>query len=207
MIAGALLDPLEGGDMNRGRVTWIGILAGLGLVLCLGGLRGAPVPAHAAGAGSPFLPTPPFGPPREIVLYAHAKSLVRRGRHWELRVDPAQFLSGLTAQRAAVEDGAIAAGDAVPNDYYTRDESHRLLTFRVAPRARITVIAPGLKATAIAVPELADPRRQEDRTPAVRAAGWVLDSRRGGHGARDGPAVHALVPLRRSHGLPDAWVP
>ena len=154
MIAGALLDPLEGGDMNRGRVTWIGILAGLGLVLCLGGLRGAPVPAHAAGAGSPFLPTPPFGPPREIVLYAHAKSLVRRGGHWELRVDPAQFLSGLTAQRAAVEDGAIAPGDAVPNDYYTRDESHRLLTFRVAPRARITVIAPGLKATAIAVPEL-----------------------------------------------------
>lgn len=140
--------------MNRGRVTWIGILAGLGLVLCLGGLRGAPVPAHAAGAGSPFLPTPPFGPPREIVLYAHAKSLVRRGGHWELRVDPAQFLSGLTAQRAAVEDGAIAPGDAVPNDYYTRDESHRLLTFRVAPRARITVIAPGLKATAIAVPEL-----------------------------------------------------
>jgi hypothetical protein len=89
------------------------------------------------------------------VLYAHAKSLVRRGGHWELRVDPAQFLSGLTAQRAAVEDGAIAPGQAVPNDYYTRDESHRLLAFRIAPLAHVTVMTRGPKATPITVPELA----------------------------------------------------
>ena len=104
---------------------------------------------------SPFLPTPPLGPPREMVFYGHAKSLARRSGHWELRVDPALFLSGLAAQHAAVEDGAIAPGEAVPNDYYTRDDSHRLLTFRVAPRARVTVMTAGPKATAIPVPELA----------------------------------------------------
>ena len=141
--------------MNRGRVTCIGAVAGLALLLWLGGLPGRPAPARAASSASPFLPGPPFGPPREIVLYAHAKSLVRRGGHWELRVDPALFVSGLTAQRAAVEDGAIGPGEAVPNDYYTRDDSHRLLTFRVAPLAHVTVMTRGPKATSITVPELA----------------------------------------------------
>jgi hypothetical protein len=141
--------------MNRGRIAWAGALAGLGLLLWLEVLPGATLPARAARSASPFLPTPPFGPPREIVLYAHAKSLVRRGGHWELRVDPAEFLSGLTAQRAAVEDGAIGPGEAVPNDYYTRDESHRLVTFLVAPRAHVTVMTRGPKATPITVRELA----------------------------------------------------
>lgn len=141
--------------MHRRRVAWTGALVGLGVLLWLGGLPGPSSSARAAHPASPFIPAPPFGPPREIVLYAHAKSLVRRGGHWELRVDPAQFLSGLTAQRAAVDDGAIAPGEAVPNDYYTRDESHRLLTFRVAPRAHVTVLTRGPKATPITVPELA----------------------------------------------------
>jgi hypothetical protein len=141
--------------MNRGRVACIGAVAGLALLLWLGALPDPPASARAASSASPFLPRPPFGPPREVVLYAHATSLVRHAGHWELRVDPALFLSGLTAQRAAVEDGAIGPGEAVPNDYYTRDDSHRLLTFRVAPRARVKVMSRGPKATSIAVPELA----------------------------------------------------
>jgi len=141
--------------MTRRRVAWTGALASLGVLLWLGGLAGLPSSARAGHVASPFLPSPPFGPPREIVLYAHAKSLLRRGGHWELRIDPAEFLSGLAAQRAAVDDGAIAPGDAVPNDYYTRDESHRLLTFRVAPGAHVTVLTRGPKATPITVPELA----------------------------------------------------
>jgi hypothetical protein len=138
--------------MNRPRVAWVVAVALVLLVPAL--LPTAAATSHRA-AGSPFLPTSPFGPPREIVLYAHVKSLQRRGGHWELRVDPAQFLSGLTAQRAAVEDGAIAPGEAVPNDFYTRDESHRLLTFRVLPRAHVTVMTRGPKATPITVAELA----------------------------------------------------
>jgi hypothetical protein len=141
--------------MNRRRVAWVGAAAGLALLLWLVGLPARPSPAHAAPSATPFLPRPPFGPPREIVLYAHAKSLVRHGGRWELRVDPALFLSGLTAERAAVEDGAIGPGEAVPNDHYTRDDSHRLLTFRVAPRAHVTVMTRGPKATSITVPELA----------------------------------------------------
>jgi hypothetical protein len=139
--------------MIRLRVPSTLALLVLGLVLCATGAQAAPTHAYRV-AGSPFLPTPPFGPPREIVLYGHAKSLTHRGGHWELRVDPAEFLSGLAATRAAVEDGAIAPGEAVPNDFYTRDESHRLLTFRVAPRAHVTVMIRGPKATPITVAEL-----------------------------------------------------
>jgi len=138
--------------MNRLRVAWVVAVA---LVLLVPAQPPTAAAAARAATASPFLPTPPFGPPRELVLYGHLKSLVRHGGHWELRVDPAQFLSGLTAQRAAVEDGAIGAGEAVPNDFYTRDESHRLLTFRVAPRAHVTVMTRGPKATRITVPEFA----------------------------------------------------
>ena len=140
--------------MKRFRVSAV-VVASLGAVLPLAGSAPATDSARIASAGSRFLPTPPFGPPREIVLYAHAKSLARKAGHWELRVDPAEFLSGLTAQRAAVEDGVIGPGEAVPNDYYTRDDSHRLLTFRVRPRAHVTVMSRGPKATSITVAELA----------------------------------------------------
>ena len=139
--------------MKHLRVSTV-VVAALG-ALWLAGSAHPTDSARTAPAASPFLPAAPFGPPREVVLYAHAKSLVRHGAHWELRVDPALFLSGLTAQRAAVEDGAIGPGEAVPNDYYTRDDSHRLLTFRVAPRAHVTVMTRGPKATSITVPELA----------------------------------------------------
>lgn len=105
--------------MKRFRVSAV-VVATLGAVLPLAGLAHPTDPARIAPAGSRFLPTPPFGPPREIVLYVHAKSLARHAGHWELRVDPAQFLSGLTAQRAAVEDGVIGPGEAVPNDFYTQ---------------------------------------------------------------------------------------
>ena len=112
--------------------------------------------AHGAGAAvSPFLPTPPFAPPRTTVFFGHAKSLTQAQGRWVLRVDPAAFLSGTTAQRAAVEDGAIGPGEPVPNDFYVRDEGHKLLTYRVAPTARITVITQGITAVRIPAAELA----------------------------------------------------
>ena len=137
------------------RVATLAALLAVGLSLPWSGPREAGASSAVRASSSPFLPTPPFGPPRELVLYAHAKSLARRGGHWELRVDPALFLSGLTAQRAAVEDGAIGPGEPVANDFYTRDESHRVLTFRISPRAHVTVMTRGPKATVITVPELA----------------------------------------------------
>jgi hypothetical protein len=97
-------------------------------------------------------------PPRELVFYGHVKSLERKGGGFELRVDPALWLGGLTAQRAAVEDKAIAPGEPVPNDYYIRDEGHRLLTYRVPANARVTVLTykGGIRGTPISVAEYAD---------------------------------------------------
>ena len=46
-----------------------------------------------------------------------------------MRFDPALWLSGQTANRAAIEDGAIPPGETVPNDYYIRNESRKQLTY------------------------------------------------------------------------------
>lgn len=98
-------------------------------------------------------------PPREIVLYGHIESLTQEGGGFELRFDPALFLLGTTAQRAAVEDGLLEPGEPVPNDNYTRDETHRLLTFTVPATARVTVLTNpgtgGIRSTAVPVSELA----------------------------------------------------
>jgi len=97
--------------------------------------------------------------PRVVVQYAHVRSLRRTGARFVVRVDPALWLEGVTAYHAAVEDKAIAPGDAVANDYYIRDRDHRLLTYRVRSNARVTVLTRGgsgpLPTTAISVAEFA----------------------------------------------------
>ena len=120
----------------------------------------------AAGETSPYLPTAPLAPPRTTVFFGHARSLARKPGRWELRVDPAAFLVGVTANRAAAEDGVVSRGEPVPNDYYIRDESHELLTYLVAPTARVTVITQGLRATRISLAELSQILR--GRNPARR---------------------------------------
>jgi hypothetical protein len=72
--------------------------------------------------------------------YGHIRSLSRKATRYVLRFDPAFWLSGITAQRAAVEDKVVRPGEAVPNDYYIVDESHRLLTYLVPATARVTVL-------------------------------------------------------------------
>jgi hypothetical protein len=81
-----------------------------------------------------------LGPPRTRVEFGHIKSLARRGDRTVMRFDPALLLSGETANEAAAEDGAVEPGEAVPNDNYTVDESHRLYTYLVAPDAKVTVL-------------------------------------------------------------------
>jgi hypothetical protein len=93
---------------------------------------------------------------REVVYYGHVKSLTRKGNHFELRFDPAWWLTGLTARRAALQ----ATGSAdVPNDYYIVEEGHRLLTFVVPVSVKATVLTRvgtgSIPATAISVAELA----------------------------------------------------
>jgi hypothetical protein len=92
--------------------------------------------------------------------FGYIDSLTRRGDDFELRFDPAWFLSGETANGAAAEDGAVAPGEPVPNDYYVVEEGHRLLTYRVPGDAHVTVVTkrgdpPRLGSTPITIAELA----------------------------------------------------
>ncbi len=113
--------------------------------------------AMPASAGS--VPLPPAAPAGQLVFYGQIASLKRSGKRFVLRFDPAWLLEGVTAQRAAVEDKALPPGEPVPNDNYTRDESHKLLTFLVPRAARVTVVTnagtKGITSTRVAVAELA----------------------------------------------------
>ena len=91
--------------------------------------------------------------------FGHVRSLVRKGNHYVLRFDPAWFTSGVTANKAAAEDGAVEPGQPVPNDNYVVDESHRLLTYLVPADAHVTVLVnnpSGILSTPISVSELAE---------------------------------------------------
>lgn len=95
------------------------------------------------------------GAPEETVQFGHIKSLTRKGAGYELRFDPALFLSGETANVAAAEDGAVEPGEPVPNDHYVIDEGHRLLTYLVPANAKVTVLTESPESTPITVAELA----------------------------------------------------
>ena len=126
--------------------------------------------AAAAGCGSTGAATKtvtvtrpaksPTGRSRELAQFGYIKSLTRKGSGFELRFDPAWFLSGQTANAAAAEDGAVDAGQPVPNDNYVVEQGHRLLTYAVPATARVTVLTrqgnpEQLGATPITVSELA----------------------------------------------------
>jgi hypothetical protein len=90
-------------------------------------------------------------------IFGHIDSLQRRDGKLELRFDPAWFTSGVTANTAAAEDGAVDPGQPVPNDNYVVEEGHRLLTYILGPHAHIGVLAkrkPGVQTTPITASEL-----------------------------------------------------
>jgi hypothetical protein len=97
--------------------------------------------------------------PSAVAQYGQIESLTRSGDHFELRFDPAWFLSGVTASRAALED---TGSRDVPNDNYIVEEGHRLLTYLVPATARVTVLSragelpgAGFPSQAITVSQLA----------------------------------------------------
>jgi hypothetical protein len=98
-------------------------------------------------------------PPPTVVQFGYVRSLVATGGVYRMRFDPALWLSGETANRAAVEDGVIPPGETVPNDYYIRNETKKQLTYTVPRNAHVTVLTmeflAGLRSTRIAVSELA----------------------------------------------------
>lgn len=140
---------------DRRRLAFVkrGALAVLGLALV------------AAGCGSTKTVTKTVtvttaktgvGAPAEVSLFGHIKSLKRRGSAYVLRFDPEWFLSGVTANVAAAQDGAVEPGQPVPNDNYRVDESHRAFTYKVPANARVTVITKAPAGTPITVAQLAE---------------------------------------------------
>lgn len=118
------------------------------------------VAAPAAKQSCTFATLPRATPAGQQSLYGHISSLTRKGDHYVLRFDPAWLLSGVTASRAALED--TGSGD-VPNDTYTRDETHKLLTFLVPVSTHVTVLTHATCSTRTTVAKLAKsatPRRR-----------------------------------------------
>ena len=91
-------------------------------------------------------------PPRHRIEFGHIKSLVHSGAGFKMRFDPAQFLTGITANDAAFED---TGSSDVPNDNYVVDESHRAYNYLVPADAHVTVLTGGVDGTPITVGELA----------------------------------------------------
>jgi hypothetical protein len=132
------------------------VLGLIGVAMAIGRSRSSPSRAVAAANVSCVTQRlPPAAAAGQIVQWGHIKSLTRRGARYELRFDPAWWLTGVTAQRAAVADGAIRPGEAVANDYYVVDERHRLLTYLVPPTARATVLTGATCSTSVSISELA----------------------------------------------------
>jgi hypothetical protein len=115
---------------------------------------------------------------REAVFYGHVKSLTPKGRRFELRFDPAWWLTGITAQRAKLQD---TGSSDVPNDYYIVEEGHRLLTYLVPATGHVTVLTRRgvgpIPVTAITVAELAqivkgkNPKHRQLTEP--KAGFWI----------------------------------
>jgi hypothetical protein len=111
----------------------------------------SPAASPATKSSCGFASLPRAASVRET-LYGHIKSLRRRGRRFVLRFDPAWLLTGVTATRAALED---TGSSDVPNDTYTRDETHRLLTYLVPANARVTVLTHATCSTRTTVAKVA----------------------------------------------------
>jgi hypothetical protein len=111
-------------------------------------------------------------PGKQQVLYGHVKSVTRVGNRFELRFDPAWWLTGVAAEHAC-------GCKPVPNDSVVIDETHRLLTFAVRKDARVTVLVRGAKGptATISVAELAqivqgkNPQHRQLLEP--RAGFWI----------------------------------
>jgi len=98
--------------------TVVGVLV---LALSVGG----------TGVATASLPSPPTVVP----TFAFVKSVTKVGGKVLLRVDPALFLTGISAEVAASDDGTEAY------DFYIRNSDHKLVTFTLGAGAKIWVVS------------------------------------------------------------------
>jgi hypothetical protein len=130
-------------------VVVAGALAALALAVSA---SPAPSSSEAPEAGAQM-----FTPPLVRWHYGYVRALTKKGSRYELRFDPAHWLGGATANRAAEEDKVIRPGEGVPNDYYIRNDRKRALTYLVPAAAKATVLTTsgGIRSTRVPVSELA----------------------------------------------------
>ena len=96
--------------------------------------KAAPAPTQTQTSTQP---APPPGP-SAAEHFGYIRSVSTAGPAATLAFDQAQFLTGDAAQRAAAEDGVVAPGESVPNDYYIRNRDKTTQTLRIANDAKIT---------------------------------------------------------------------
>jgi hypothetical protein len=94
-----------------------------------------------------------LGTPPQNVMYGHIVTMTSKGSHYEIKFDPAWWLTGVAAERAALED---TGSSDVPNDYDIVEEGHRLLTFVVRPDAEVTVLTGAAARATITPGQLAE---------------------------------------------------
>jgi hypothetical protein len=102
----------------------------------------------SAAPSAPLLTLPRAASAGQMTLFGHIRSLTPQGKHFVMRFDPALWLTGVTAQRAA-------GTTDVPNDYYILDETHSLLTYVVPATAKVTILTHGTNTTPITISRLA----------------------------------------------------
>jgi hypothetical protein len=85
------------------------------------------------------------------VFYGHIKSMHRTKAGFEIRFDPAWWLTGRAAEQAKFED---TGSRDVPNDYYVVEEGHRLLTFPVGKNAEVTMVGRNVRTIRLSAAEL-----------------------------------------------------
>ena len=128
-------------------------------------------------AGPAFGLSQPRAPEKQppTVLYGHIKSMHRTSRGFEIRFDPAWWLTGRAAEQAKFED---TGSRDVPNDYYIVDEGHRLLTFPVSRQSDVTVLVGGgdrrVRISAAELNEIENGRNPNHRRLSEPSAGfWI----------------------------------
>ena len=94
--------------------------------------KAAPEPTQTSTQPAP---TPGPSPAEQ---FGYIRSVSTAGPAATLAFDEAEFLTGDAAQKAAEEDGVVAPGEAVPNDYYIRNRDQTTQTLRIANDAKIT---------------------------------------------------------------------
>ena len=94
--------------------------------------KAAPEPTQTSTQPAP---TPGPSPTEQ---FGYIRSVSTAGPAATLAFDEAEFLTGDAAQKAAEEDGVVAPGETVPNDYYIRNRDQTTQTLRIANDARIT---------------------------------------------------------------------